>query len=145
MDNGIAPTSGQEAPINKPTENTLAIVSLITGGCIWAAVIYLILGLVILGLVLPILTWTAVPQPYFDILVTGVNAHKYSMVIALFTVPVGSLVAVISGHIAYARSKGSGLPGRKKAIAGLVLGYSGISLMCLSLIGLSILFNYLRT
>ena len=130
MDNGIAATSKQEVPINKPTENTLAIFSLITGGCIWAAVLYLILGLVILGLVLPILTWTAVPQPFFDILVSGVNAHKYSMVVALFTVPVGSLMAVISGHIAYTRSKGDGHPGRKKSIAGLVLGYSGITLMC---------------
>jgi hypothetical protein len=48
---------------------------------------------------------------------------------------VGSILAVIFGHIALTQTAPGGQGGRGLAIAGLVLGYIGIALLALVIIG----------
>jgi heme A synthase len=56
-------------------------------------------------------------------------------IVSLVTAFVVSLAAIITGHIALAQIKRTGEKGRGLALAGVILGYAGIALGTLVIVG----------
>lgn len=93
------------------SNNSLSVISVISGGLGWAAVpVWFCVGLI----------------PLISLCVTPLMA----------LIPVAWITAIVTGHLALRELKTSGQEGRSYAIIGLILGYVGLALAVLAVIGL---------
>lgn len=84
----------------------------------------------------------AAPAPTNPLAITALIAGIAGFIILPF---IGSLVAIITGHMALSKLKTSGEQGRGMALAGVIMGYVGIALGVLSLILLVALWGVFAT
>ena len=59
-----------------------------------------------------------------------------SSIVGLFSAGLGYIAGIVTGHIALSQIKKSGEEGRSLALSGLIVGYVGIGLSLLVLIGI---------
>jgi len=80
------------------------------------------------------------PYPYPAYVNPGTNGLAIAALVLgiLWLYWVGSILAVIFGHIALSQIRHTGQGGRGLAIAGLVLGYVGLALFLLVIFGMTV-------
>jgi len=109
-----------QASTLKPKNNSLAVVSLVSGIVAWVIALLTLCSTIVISVA--------------GIATAGIGWLLYCCVIPLVCLPpIGWIVGVITGHIGKNQIKQSGEGGNGMATAGLIMGYVGLGLTIISI------------